>query len=159
MAQNSRKGIGGRKSKYDTYVVPYFSDIEKWLNEGATEKQIAENLGIAESTLNEYKNKFPEFLELFKKKRTGLVTQLRGAIVKRAMGYDYEETTTTIRQEKGKSVQVVEKKKKHMPPDVAALNLALKNYDDEWHNDDMTTIKQKEEELAMKKQKAEAETW
>lgn len=155
----SRKGVGGRKSKYESHVLPHFDQIEKWLNNGATEKQIADSLGIAESTLHEYKNKYPEFLELFKKKRTALIEDLRGAIVKRAMGYDYEETTTTIRQEKGKQVQVVEKKRKHMPPDVAALNLALKNYDEEWHNDDMHTLKMREQEMDLKKQKAEADAW
>lgn len=155
----NRKGVGGAKGKYESHVKPYFDQIEKWLNNGATEKQIADNLGIVESTFYEYKNKYPEFSELFKKKRNGLVTELRGAIVKRAIGYDYEETTITVKQTGGKKVETVEKRKKHMPPDVAALNLALKNYDDEWHNDDMATIMHRSKELEIKEKKAEAETW
>lgn len=157
--KKSRKGIGGRKSKYESHVRPHFDEIEEWLNNGATEAQIAVSLGIAESTLHDYKNKYPEFAELFKKKRSGLISELRGALVKRAMGYEYEEVTTFIKQQGGNQVQTVEKRRKHQPPDVAALNLALKNYDETWHNDDMSTIKMKEQELELKKQKAEAEQW
>lgn len=155
----SRKGIGGRRSKYESHVKPYFEQIEEWLNNGATEDQIAEALGIGASTLAEYKNKYPEFLALLKKKKPKLIGDLRGALYKRAMGYDYEEVKTTIRQEKGKQVQVVEKTKKHMPPDVAALNLSLKNVDETWHNDDMTTIKMRKKELELKAKRTEADTW
>lgn len=159
MAEKSRKGIGGRKGKYETHVKPYFDQIVKWLNDGATEAMIADQLGIAESTWHDYKNKYSEFAELFKKGRPDLVKDLRGALVKRAKGYDYDEVTETVKQTKSGKVVTIEKRKKHMPPDVAALNLALKNYDDTWHNDDMKTLTMRERELDIKEKKAEADTW
>ena len=36
----------GRKNKYETDVKAHFSQISKWLESGATERQIAQNLGI-----------------------------------------------------------------------------------------------------------------
>ena len=32
----------GRKNRYETHVVPFFPQINEWLANGATEKQIAE---------------------------------------------------------------------------------------------------------------------
>ena len=117
----------GRKGKYESHIKPQFADVEKWLNQGLTEKQVAKRLGVAYSSWNDYKVKYLEFSELLKKKRVGLIDEVRGALAKRALGYDYEETTTSIRKENGKEVQVIEKKKKHQPPDVVACHLLLKN--------------------------------
>ena len=41
----------GRTTKYDTVIKPKLEEIKKWSQSGATGKQIANNLGIAESTL------------------------------------------------------------------------------------------------------------
>lgn len=149
----------GRKGKYHSHVEPYFDDIDKWLNQGMTEKQVAQRLGVAYSSFNDYKNRFPEFLELIKKKRVGLIDDLKGALVKRALGYDYEEVTTSIRQVDGKEVKVIEKKKKHQPPDVGACHLLLKNLDEDWHNDDFKTLQIKLKELDLKQKQVEANVW
>ena len=59
----------GRKSAYEITIKPRFCDISEWLKSGATEKQIANNLGISYSTFNKYKAEKKEFAEVLKKGR------------------------------------------------------------------------------------------
>ena len=153
------KAKQGRKGKYHSHVEPYFKEIDKWLNQGATERQVAQRLGIAYSSFNDYKNRFPDFLELLKRKRVGMIDDLKGALYKRAMGYEYKETTTSIRMMEGKEIRVVEEKTKHQPPDVGACHLLLKNLDEEWHNDDFKTLQMKLKELELKQKQVEANVW
>lgn len=42
--KHSRKEKGDILSKYETHIEPYFDLLEKWLSNGATEKQCAESL-------------------------------------------------------------------------------------------------------------------
>ena len=58
-----------RPNKYATHVAPRFGEIEDWLRNGATEAEVARNLGIAVSTFCEYKKMFSEFSEVLKKTR------------------------------------------------------------------------------------------
>lgn len=164
----------GRKNKYETHIVPFFSQILEWLSNGATERQIAEKLGIAYSTFNDYKVKYPELTEILEKGRRNLVADLRGALVKKAMGFDYTETKVvkehiemphelreallssgfTHEQIEQANLIRTEVMNKHATPDVAALNLALKNYDkDDWSNDWQNyELRKRELELKEKKE-------
>lgn len=150
----------GRKSAYETHIKPRFSDILNWLKNGATERQIAENLGVSYSTLNKYKAENNEFAEFIKNGRKTLVMQLRGALVKRAMGFEYtEKKKYTKRDPDGQVFQYVEETTKTALPDVAALNLCLKNYDpEEWANDPQA-LKLKREELELRREIADKNDW
>ena len=149
----------GRKSRYETHVLPYLQQIQEWCQD-LDEKQIAvERLGIAISTWENYKKKYPELREVLKKGRQQLVGDLKAALKKKAKGFTYEETKTTIRDEGGKKVTTVEKFKKYAQPDTGAIHLLLKNLDPEWTNDDQTTIDLKRDQLELAKQKAEADNW
>lgn len=152
----------GRKSAYDTRIKPRFAEISEWLKNGATEKQIAYNLGIAGSTFEKYKAEKTEFAELIKNGRKDLVLQLRGALVKKALGFNYVETSETeeVNLQTGEmEVMKRETKVKHATPDVAALNLCLKNYDPEnWANDPQA-LRIKEKELELKREIADRDAW
>lgn len=150
----------GRKNAYERCIKPRFNDILEWLRSGATERQIASNLNVAYSTFNKYKAEVEEFSELLKKGRESLVIELRGALVKRALGYEYTEGKTVERIEPDGSVTIVkESYTKQALPDVAASNLCLKNYDREnWANDPQTLALRKEE-LELKKKQAEEGSW
>lgn len=149
----------GRKSVYDTVIKPRFDDILKWLRNGATEKQVYENLGIGKDAFYKYKNEKSEFNELLKKGQESLVEQLRGALIKKALGFEYTETKRFTKIENGKQVQTIEETKKQSLPDVAAANLLLKNYDkDNWSNDPRSDDL-KREELEMKKKLFDKENW
>lgn len=62
-----KKKARGRRSVYAEKVLPKLELVEGWARRGLSEKDIAHNLGIALSTLSEYKNKFSEFSEAIKK--------------------------------------------------------------------------------------------
>lgn len=161
--------MAGRKSIYDTKIKSRFNEIKTWLEDGATERQVAESLGISYSSLNKYKIEKKEFMELLKNiDRSKIVSDLRGALLKRALGYDVKEEKTIVKQiifddpnlgELPAKVVRTEYVKKHIPPDVAAINLSLKNYDkDNWSND-WQQYGLKREELDLKKKLAEQNLW
>ena len=152
----------GRKSAYETRIKPRFSEILEWLKNGATEKQIYENLGVSRDVFYKYKRENKEFQEFLKNGRKSLVLQLRGALVKKALGFDYEETSETSEYNAATGKMEITKREhkvKHALPDVAALNLCLKNYDpDEWANDPQA-LKIKEKELELRREIADRDAW
>ena len=150
----------GRKSAYETTIKPRFNEISEWLRNGATEKQVYENLGIGKDAFYKYKREMPEFNELIKKGRETLVKQLRGALVKKAFGFQYVETKKIkYTDENGEQKERVEETTKTALPDVAALNLCLKNYDsEEWANDPQL-LAIKKEELKIKQENADKNNW
>jgi hypothetical protein len=105
--------------------------IEKWCRDGLTEEQICANIGVGHTAFNEYKKQYPELAEALKKGKEVLITEIENALVKRALGYSYEETKVSIRDVDGKQVKFTEKTTKCQPPDVAACFILLKNKDKE----------------------------
>lgn len=168
----------GRKGRYKTHVKPYLPQIKEWCRT-MTERQIAEKLGIAYSTWNQYKVDYTELTEILKKGRSDLVSELRSALIKKAKGYEYTETKEVTEHvqwpeeiyisllERGFTPEQIASSRlikteithKEMSPDVAALNLALKNYDKEnWANDPQM-LKIREKELKLKEQQIENNSW
>ena len=149
----------GRKSVYDTKIKPRFDDILYWLRHGATEKQIIENLSINTDTFYKYKSEKTEFSELLKKGKESLVEQLRGALIKKALGFEYKESKRITKYEDGNEIIHTEEYTKQSLPDVAAANLLLKNYDKENWSNDPRSDDFKREELEMKKKIFDKENW
>lgn len=127
-----------RPSKYETHVAPRLVEVEDWVRNGATDKEVWNKLGISEDSFYEYKKKFSEFSESLKKSKDVVDAQVESALLKRALGYDYQETTQEITADGKKYVKKVTK---HMPSDTAALIFWQKNRrPDKWRE------KPKEEE-------------
>jgi len=103
--------------------------VRKWARDGLTEEQICKNLGISKSTMNEYKKQHPDFLNALKRGKEVIITEIENALIKRALGYDFEEIKTSIRMIGGKETKYTEKTRKHIPPDVGACAILLKNKD------------------------------
>ena len=117
------------KSKWNQ-VKEKLSLIECWARDGLIDKQIANNLNISEDTFYEYKKKYPEFSEALKKGKEVVDYEVENALLKRAMGYDYEEETYESRfnKESGEYEEVLTKRvKKHVQPDTTAQIFWLKN--------------------------------
>lgn len=87
------KNKGGRKSKYQTHVEPMLFKIECWARDGLIDEQIAKKLGIAYSTFREYLNKFPALSAALKKGKEVVDYEVENALLKRALGYEYDELT------------------------------------------------------------------
>ena len=95
------------KSKWES-VQPKLHLIEKWACDGLREDQIARNLGISVSTLETYKQNHLELLKSLKKGKESLITELENALIKKALGYDYEEKKVYTKTESGQSVTYTE---------------------------------------------------
>ena len=147
--------MAGRKGKYESHVKPYFDTIDKMLNDGASEKQVAEALGVSYPAWNKYKQEYPELRELCSKPRTQLIENLRSALVKRALGFTYEEKKQYITEdEDGHKKKHTEITTKQALPDTTAIFGALNIYDPEYVKD-KKAHELKEQELELRKQMAE----
>lgn len=151
--------MAGRNNKYDTHIKPYFEKIDEMLNEGASEKQVAESLGVSYPAWNNYKAKYSDFKELCNKPRLGLIEGLRSALVKKALGFEYEEMKVyTVEDEDGNKKKHIEKVKKYSPPDTTAIFGALNIYDPNYVKD-KKQYELKQQELELRKMMAEAKDW
>lgn len=94
--------------------------IQGMARDGLTQQQIADNLGISIDTLIENKKKYSEFNNALKKGKEVIDFEVENALLKRALGYEYEEKT----YENG---ILTKKVKKQVPPDTTAQIFWLKN--------------------------------
>ena len=113
------------KGKYEYWLTQEgLLKIEGWARDGLTEEQIAYNMGIAVSTLNNWKNSYIEILESLKKGKEVVDRQVENALLKRALGYKYTEVT----KERIEGGFVVTKEvTKEVVPDTTAQIFWLKN--------------------------------
>ena len=96
-------------------------------------KQIAHNIGIAEGTLYNWINKYSEISESLKKGKEVIDREVENALLKRALGYEYEEVQTTIEDTDGKQRKKIIKTKRHIPSDTTAIAIWLNNRKpDDW---------------------------
>lgn len=102
--------------------------VQGWARDGLNDEQIAKNIGIAARTYYEWQERFPQFRQAIKKGKAPVDIQVENALLKRALGYEYEETITEIEEvEEGRQKKHVRRIRKHMPPDVGAIVFWLKN--------------------------------
>ena len=139
----------GRPSKYQSHVEPHLSEIAD-MAERMTEAQIADSLGVSYRAFKDMKKKFPPLSAHLKKGRKTVVERGRSALIMSAEGFEHDERKKII--VKGKVIRE-EITTKYYPPNMAAINMLLKNYDpDNWANDpQMLKIREKELELAREK--------
>ena len=104
--------------------------IEGWARDGLTDEQIAFNIGISRSTLSEWKKKYTDISDTLKRGKEVIDRQVENALLKRALGYKYKETTRELITDKetGHSELVVTKVvEKEVVPDTTAQIFWLKN--------------------------------
>lgn len=159
----------GRPNKYDTNVKPRFAEIEEWLKAGATDKEIAENLGINKATICDYKKRYSEFNELIKNGRRNAVLTIKAALYKRATGMTYSEKKIikkqiVLKDENEEDIPATlvqtEEYEKYALPDPASAMILLKHWarDEGWTNDP-ASLKLKQEEFEWRKETKESEDW
>lgn len=104
--------------------------IEGWARDGLTDEQIASNMGIGYSTLQTWKSKYQDIRDTLKRGKEVIDRQVENALLKRALGYRYKETTRELITEKetGHSELVITKVvEKEVIPDTTAQIFWLKN--------------------------------
>ena len=113
------------KGKYEQWLTSEgLLKLEGWAREGLTDEQIAKKIGIHRDTLNEWKKKYPDISDTLKKGKEVVDLQVENALLKRALGYEYEEIS-----KKYESGTLTEKKVtiKQVIPDTTAQIFWLKN--------------------------------
>lgn len=117
------------KGKYQEWIEPEgLLKIEGWARDGLVEEQIAANMGIAVSTLNVWKNSYIEISESLKRGKEVIDRQVENALLKRALGYKYEEVKTEEWEDsEGNPVEKKTTTVKEVIPDTTAQIFWLKN--------------------------------
>ena len=110
--------------------------IEGWARDGLTDIQIAEKMGIGESTLYEWENRYPEIREALKKGKAPVDMEVENALLKSALGFEYEETITEITEAPdGTQRKLIKKFRHYCPPSNTAQIFWLKNRrPDKWRD-------------------------
>ena len=145
--------MAGRKSKYDSYVQPHLKQIAEWKRSGATDEEIAVALGVAVSTFSDYKNKYSELSEALRAGKQTVILNVKAALYKKAIGFEYEEKRGV---KKGDKIVSTEIYKKYSPPDTTAAAMLLRNYDEAYRDKDSVQTDFKRQEIEIKKALAEA---
>jgi transposase-like protein len=145
------------KSKYEEYVLPKLFLVESWARDGVIDADIARKLGISKDTFYKYKTQYVAFADALKKGKEVIDFEVENALLKRALGYEYEEVKTYIQKDdKGKETKRVEKTIKHFPADTTAQIFWLKNRKrKEWTTMESEKLSMDREKLEIEKKKNE----
>jgi len=115
----SKKEVG--KGKYQEWLTEEgLLKLQEWSRDGLTDVQIASNMGVSPSTLYSWKKKYPELLDSLNNGNEVVDQQVENALLKRALGYKYEEITYSSGEEIRRVV-------KEVRPDITAQIFWLKN--------------------------------
>lgn len=121
----------GSHGKYGAWIAPEgLLKIQGWARDGLSDKQIAHNIGITQTTLYEWQKRFPELSEALKKGKEVVDREVENAMLKRALGYEYDEVTQEPVTDKDTGVtemRVTKRVTKQIVPDVTAQIFWLKN--------------------------------
>lgn len=113
------------KGKYQRWLEPDgLTKLEGMARDGLTEEQIAANCGVNVKTLWDWKSKFDPICNAIKKGKEVVDYEVENALLKRALGYEYQEERVEHSDKDGyKVIQTI----KHVPGDTTAQIFWLKN--------------------------------
>ena len=83
-------------AKYEQWITEEgLTILEGWARDGLTDEQIAHNIGISRSTLNEWKKKYSDISDTLKKGKEVSDYEVENATFMAAKGYYKEEEVVT----------------------------------------------------------------
>lgn len=116
----------GRPLKYSDVNL---KQVNKLAGFGLIDTEIADYLGIVESTFYKWKNDYPEFSEALKTGKLKADAKVIKSLHKRALGYKHPEDKIFIQEGSTIVVPTI----KHYPPDTTAIIYWLSNRQpDKW---------------------------
>lgn len=93
----AKKKKSGARGKYAEWITDEgLIKIEGWARDGLTDEQIARNMGITRETLRVWRNKYSVISATLKRGKEVVDRQVENALLKRALGYQYDEVTREI---------------------------------------------------------------
>lgn len=111
---------GGRPSDYRE---EYAEQAYNYCLLGATDAQLAVFFDVSETTINNWKLQYPEFLESLKRGKEMADAKVAQALFHRATGYSHPDVD--IKMFEGSIIQT--ETVKHYPPDATSMIFWLKN--------------------------------
>ena len=115
-------------TKWLTNVFPHLSEIRDWCMQGRTNEEMCELLGISPDSWYTYLKEHDELNIIVSAGKALVNNQVENAVLKIALGFEYEEIRTIIEEDhNGKKRTKIEKTKKYMPPNPTAQAFWLKN--------------------------------
>lgn len=111
---------GGRPTVYRAEYVEF---VKERCERGATDFELARDLGINVATLYRWKHDHPEFCEALKAGKHSLDERVVRTLAHRALGYTFDSEEIHVVEGKIVRVPIV----KHVPPDTTAMIFWLKN--------------------------------
>ncbi len=124
------------KGKYQEWLTEEgLLQLESWARDGLTDEQIASNMGITRKTLAEWKTKYSDICDTLKMGKVVVDIQVENALLKRALGYSYDEVTRervldydpSTGQVVGSHMEITKTVKKEVQGDTTAQIFWLKN--------------------------------
>ena len=105
--------------------------VKSMVRKGWTNDEIADHIGITQSTFYEWQKKHPEFSEVLKEPKEYCVAKVENAVFARATGIEktiHEKETVTVEKDGKKTVTTTEKDGVcYYPPDTRAAIFYLTN--------------------------------
>lgn len=121
----------GRRGKYEDWLdEDSLLKVQGWARDGLSNEQIAHNMGITFQTLYKWQDKYSELREALKKGKEVVDREVENAMLKRALGYEYDEVTQEPVTDKDTGItemRVTKRVTKQIVPDVTAQIFWLKN--------------------------------
>lgn len=121
----------GRRGKYEDWLdEDSLLKVQGWARDGLSNEQIAHNMGITFQTLYKWQDKYSELREALKKGKEVVDREVENALLKRALGYEYDEVTQEPVTDKDTGItkmRVTKRVTKQIAPDVTAQIFWLKN--------------------------------
>ena len=151
--------MAGRKSTYDTVIVPRIEEIKEWLQQGKTDKECANMLGITPRTFSKHKNSISSFSSIIKNERKPKVEEIENSMFESAIGFTRKVKKAmkvkTVEYENGKRLRETERieyydEEIYIPPNTTAGIFLLKNWDDYTNEPQNLILKKREFELKKK---------
>lgn len=147
------------RAKYQEWV----NDPDKrtllsgWARKGLSDEQIAKNIGISRSTLNEWKKKYPVISDTLKKSKEIADTEVENALFKKCIGHIVKlKKTFKVKKiefnEAGRKIKEEEhlengEDEVYIPPDTKAIIFWLTNrVKDDWKERQITQETEEQEE-------------
>lgn len=122
------------RSKEDLFVSAYKDgSIERWARAGATDKQIATNIGLSRDTFYRYLKVYPDTLDVLQRARKPVVIEAFAGLVRLSQGF---HETTTVRHQRiitkanghKEKIEEVTETDTYYPPQHQACTKVIVNY-------------------------------
>ncbi|APH15337.1 putative xaa-His dipeptidase [Clostridium sporogenes] len=156
-----------RSDSFEDIIEKHLDEIEQWVEQNNTDKEIAEKLGIAYSTFRKYKSNNVALKSRIATAKDKKNQEVEKALYKCCIGYHYyEEVVTKVKTEDVVDGQIItnedviiSKVKKYKGPELNAEKYWLNNKEKaKWKEDPhraandkkVTKMKEKEVELKVK---------